>query len=847
MENIKRWMKYRHFFVLLAGAIPLVVSMLICIGNQVYPFGDNCLLHVDMYHQYCPFFTEFQRKLKEGGSLMYSWNIGLGSDFVSVFAYYLASPFNWLLFLCPKGHVIEFMSILMILKISLAGAAMYWYLQEHFHLQKEAENDYKVIACIFSTAYALSGFVSAYSWNLMWMDSIALAPLIILGLEKLVKEKRVVLYYVTLALSIVSNYYISIMICIFLVLYFLKLLLEQKEYRLQACMRFAWYSLLAGGTGAVLILPEFKILGYSGSAGVSFPKKIEWYFSVLAELGRGFVTVENYTGVDHWPNLYAGVFAFFMVILYLLNREFSWKKKVAYAGMLLFFLCSFANNYLDFIWHGFHFPDSLPGRQSFLFIFVVLVMGYAQVRRWKETKLWQLGASLVLALALCTGAILLADEAVVDGMAFVITCLFLVGYGLLMALILMTHGENRRMLVQMACVMALAEIVIHSAITGFYTTSRVKYMSKSEAYEKLLKMAKQDAMEEQGVTEENQVFYRIEDTERMTKNDDALYGYPSTTQFSSLMNINVSHFLQSVYMEGGKNFYCYNGATPIPSAMLAVKYFVSEEMLQKSPLRTLVGTVDDLFLYKNNYCLPLGYVIDDIEDLLDLRTSAKLNGIDQLGYALGASEATLWDAGYEIDAQPGVTTITMLEDGYFYGETDSCSADTLTICDSYGKETGYSKTTHRYLFEFGQYKKGDVITIKNRAQEEIMFSVYRLNWNAVNQAYDTLCQRVVDKIEYTDTHVKAHLNDGKAGTLVFAVPLEEGWSIYVDGQKKELEAFADTFISVEMDEREHEIELVYETPGLVAGAGMSGICVLLFMLSMGIRRCLWKRSNSFNL
>ena len=82
---------------------------------------------------------------------------------------------------------------------------------------------------------------------------------------------------------------------------------------------------------------------------------------------------------------------------------------------------------------------------------------------------------------------------------------------------------------------------------------------------------------------------------------------------------------------------------------------------------------------------------------------------------------------------------------------------------------------------------------------------------------------------------------------MFAVPLEEGWSIYVDGQKKELEAFADTFISVEMDEREHEIELVYETPGLVAGAGMSGICVLLFMLSMGIRRCLWKRSNSFNL
>lgn len=843
MEKLKHWMKNRYFWLLVAAGMPLFISAIICIGNGVYPFGENCLLHVDMYHQYCPFFTEFLRKLREGKSLMYSWNIGLGSDFVSVFAYYLASPLNWLLIFCPKGHVIEFMSILMIGKISLAGAACYWYLQEHFSLREEKEVYYKLIACIFSTAYALNGFVSAYSWNLMWMDSIVLAPLIILGLEKLVKEKRVGMYYVTLAISIVSNYYISIMICIFLVFYFVKLWLQQKENSVQACIRFAWYSLLAGGTGAIMMLPEAKILGYSGSAGMSFPKKIEWYFSVLAEIGRGFVTVENYTGAEHWPNLYAGVFAGFLGMLYLFHRGFSWKKKIAYGGMLVFFLCSFANNYLDFIWHGLHFPDSLPGRQSFLFIFVVLVMGYEVIRKWKETKLWQIGVSLVLTLGLCTGAIIFADKEVVDVMSFIITCLFVVGYALLLGLILMTGGANRRMLVQMACVMAVAEVMIHSAITGFYTTSRTSYMRKAEAYEKLLELAEQDAMEEQGVSKENQVFYRVEDTERLTKNDDALYGYHSATQFSSLMNINVSHFFQSVYMEGGKNFYCYNGATPIPSAMLSVKYFVSEEMLTASPLRTLVEAVDGLFLYKNNYCLPIGYVIDDVEDRLDTRTSAKMNGIQRLGYAFGAIEDTLVDADCEVDVKSGETMITFFSDGYFYGETMSCSSDTLTICDAYGKETGYSKTTHKYLFDFGQYKKGDVITIKNRTQEEIYFSVYRLNYNAVNAAYDTLRQRVLDNMEYTDTHVTAHLAEGKAGKLLLAIPLEEGWRLYMDGQKKELEAFADTFITVDVDEKEHEIELIYETPGLKAGAGISCLCVLLFALSMRIRRCLWKRNN----
>ena len=84
-----------------AFGLPVILSILICIGNGVYPFGENCILHIDMYHQYEPFFTEFMDKLKNGENLMYSFRLGIGSDFVSLFAYYLASPFNWLLILCP--------------------------------------------------------------------------------------------------------------------------------------------------------------------------------------------------------------------------------------------------------------------------------------------------------------------------------------------------------------------------------------------------------------------------------------------------------------------------------------------------------------------------------------------------------------------------------------------------------------------------------------------------------------------------------------------------------------------------------------------------------------------------
>ena len=70
--------------LLAAFCIPLLITLIICVNREIYPFGDQCMLHIDMYHQYCPFFTELMEKLKTGGSTFYSWNIGLGADSVCV-------------------------------------------------------------------------------------------------------------------------------------------------------------------------------------------------------------------------------------------------------------------------------------------------------------------------------------------------------------------------------------------------------------------------------------------------------------------------------------------------------------------------------------------------------------------------------------------------------------------------------------------------------------------------------------------------------------------------------------------------------------------------------------------
>ena len=116
---------------------------------------------------------------------------------------------------------------------------------------------------IFGMFYALSGFTAAFSWNLMWFDCVLLLPLVLLGLERLVNEDKGILYTVTLGLTILSNYYIAIMVCISLVFYFLVLFItmpvpEKKSVYLQKIGYFTLFSLLAGALSAASYPGEYN-------------------------------------------------------------------------------------------------------------------------------------------------------------------------------------------------------------------------------------------------------------------------------------------------------------------------------------------------------------------------------------------------------------------------------------------------------------------------------------------------------------------------------------------------------------------------------------------------------------
>ena len=219
----------RAVAALLSFLLPVLIMLVLFAITGIYPFGDRSFLSTDLYHQYMPFFSEFVRAVKAGEGISYTWNVGVGSNFLALYVYYLASPFHWLGLLVPKAHIMEFLTYLVVVKIGLCGLTAFWYLDWRGGVHGKAWSLQNCAALFFSLGYALSGFLAAYNWNIMWLDCVILLPVIVMGLERLVREGKPGLYCVALGLSIFTNYYISIMICIFLVLYFIFLYCTERH------------------------------------------------------------------------------------------------------------------------------------------------------------------------------------------------------------------------------------------------------------------------------------------------------------------------------------------------------------------------------------------------------------------------------------------------------------------------------------------------------------------------------------------------------------------------------------------------------------------------------------------
>ncbi|MCI6886970.1 MAG: YfhO family protein [Lachnospiraceae bacterium] len=813
-----------------AFLVPVVIMIIIFVQRGIFPFGEESFLRTDMYHQYAPFFSEFQDKLKHGGSLLYSWDVGMGVNFAALYAYYLASPLNWLLILCPSGLVIEFMTYSIVLKIGLSGLTMAYYLRKHCQTC-----DFGI--AFFGIFYALSGYMAAYSWNIMWLDCILLFPLIVLGLERLVHEGKGLLYCVTLGLSIFSNYYISIMTCIFMVLYFIALLILEQELSwekfVSRTFQFTVYSLLAGGLAAVVLLPEIYALQATASGNFNFPKTFTQYFPIFDMIARHIGNVETEIGLDHWPNIYCGVAVLMLMSLYFSQRRIRGKEKAVYGVLLLLFFASFSMNMLNFIWHGFHYPNSLPCRQSFIYIFLVLLMSYQAYMHLKEVP-W---SHILKAFWGAVGFVVLAQKLVTqEHFHFIVYYVAILFLGLYLGGIWLYRKGSGRYGAALLYTLAIVSIeaAVNTTVTSVTTTSRTDYMRDNVAVEKLAESV-----------EPGHTFYRMEKVSRKTKNDGAWMHFPSVSLFSSTANADLSQLFKKLGCESSTNAYSITGSTPLIDMLFAVKYGIYSDAPEETDMRKFLAQEEDTLLYENNYTLPLGFWVEpDFEERWQLDVGNPADVQNSLADAVGAGPVLelVMDAsaeGKSIRFYPEVS-------GEYYVYVTNKKIEKVITKTWKGTKT-YDNVDRGYLLELGYCLAGEEVTLEvDNAQNTLWADIYRFSETELAVVYERLARTPWELVSWTDTGLKGTISCQESGLMFTTIPYDPGWTILVDGVEQPAVKMLDAFIGVRLTPGSHTVQMVYHPQGLSQGAWITGISVVVLLLIV-TGGWIWKRKMKYKI
>ena len=682
--NFSQLAKRKWNYPLIAFCIPVISVMMIQICGGYQPFGDRSMLYSDMYHQYYPFFVSFRRALLSGDSLLYNWDVGMGMDYLGLISYYLASPLNLLSVLVPEGWLLGYFSLLVPMKLGFASLFFAVMLKKFF-----GKDNFSL--CVFGAFYGLCAWALGFQWNVMWLDTFALLPLVALGAVHLLRDKRCVLYTVTLFLSVFSNYYIGLFTCIFVLLFFFCYEICRWKgigrFFADLC-RIAVFSILAIGMTAILELPTLTALQNTQSSVNQFPKGFKLNIAdentwlglldamrqVAGNVGGGLEL--NFK--EGLPNLSCGVGMTLLSFLFLTAKEVKLRDKICCVVLLLFFMVSFIIRQLDYIWHGFHFTNMIPYRFSFLFSFVVLYMAYRAWLMRDSFKPWQLIVGGILSAGVFVCSDLRTDMVFIayNG-GFLVLYLLAMGYGMSspakavkvpepepaadtlseevwteeLHMVSLERAEeqaeeqrklrHRRRTLSCAMLAGIAalEIILNVVNFGirFPYTGASDYPRGTEAAASIIRYMKE---------REDDVFYRAEVTHTQTLNDGALNGYYGISTFTSSANVSVTKFMKALGY-GAKdtyNRYCFETGSPVANLFLGLKYMIERDTVPaENSYFEQVHYNDDVYLLENKTYLPLGFLAE--EKLADLNFSGNLNCIDfqnQMFRAATGMDGNVW-------------------------------------------------------------------------------------------------------------------------------------------------------------------------------------------------------------
>lgn len=872
-------------YCLLAALCTAAIMMVVYYCYDLAPFGDVTILRMDLYHQYGPLFAELYERITDLDSFLYSWNSGGGSSFLGNFYNYLSSPLAIVMLLFGHKNMPEAIATMIFLKATLASFSFSYYLTKK-------NNAFSPLVSAFGVLYACSGYFIAYYWNVMWLDSFYLFPLVMLGIEYLITRRKMKLYIITLALTILTNYYMGYMVCVFSVLYFIysyfsqnnasdtyfgKLAKREKGLKgfftwsynnlrnnklVDSGTRFAFASLSAGMLVAFALIPIYFILKSCSATSGTWPQEFKTYFSIFDFLANHLAylnpTIRS-SGTDVLPNVYCGVITVMLVPLYLFSKKISLKEKIFSVGILGVMFASCYTNYLNYIWHGFHFPNDLPYRFSYMYSFLLLIFAFKAIMNIKEYSTRQIigvGTATVFFVILVQeiGSKNFSEIGVWICIAFIgIYCLAL---GIL---------KNDRYPALAAAALVLCSVCAEYTVanTNNYSMdqTKVNFVGDYDNFQKI----KSEIDKHEGNDD-----YRMELTSLRARMDPCWYNYNGVSTFSSMAYEKVSNMQSHLGMFSNYiNSYTYHRQTPVYNAFFALDYIVDNAIGSKAPINPVlykeIASIDKYTAYENRYQLPIAFRVnpdilqwshDNVNpfevqsslfgsatDIHTVYTDMEMTAVS--GNGVDCNDLTFSDAGYypytatTASAASVSFELTAKESGngylYLKASNNDISAITVTLPD--GTSLSQNIDTKPHILDLGNLKEGDVVQIYAPFTEAKDGYIYlfgvTLNIKDFRKGYNQLKKDSLNVTRFDDTIIEGKINASEDGVLYTSINYDEGWSVYIDGKNVEKESIYDlgdnALLGVDITKGEHSVTFKYTPRGLYIGIIISVITLILLI------------------
>ncbi len=831
--------------------------------NLAQAWGDRQMHVVDLWHQYYPFLVDLQDKLKSGGSLLWTWAVGMGSNFIAMMSYYLLSPLNFLSVFISREALSGYLAVITVAKIAFAG--MFTAISLRIIFKKDG-----LALVFFSLMFALCSFNMGYYWCVIWLDSVAMLPLVIAGTISLLRDGKYKLFIISLALAVIFNYYIGLFICIAVFLTAIGYTVScwhSLGKSLKDLLRTLVCSVTSLLMTAPVTIPAYLALQNCYKSTVTMPTRFdinigadtaEGVFDALQQIISNMISFVAPTYKEGLPNVSTGILAVVMLGIFFCSKKIKLGEKLFSIFTLLFLIASFIFRHLDYMWHGFHFPNMLPYRFSFLVSFLLIYMAYRAYTVLEHSSYIDvLIGALVFALILL-GYFLREEDKFSKG---AVIASIILGIVMIIAILMFTLKIlPQNALALLLCLLVTGEMCA-TAIIGVNTvgtTTTTSYPKEEVHVNRLLSHI--EDIESQNTPD----LYRVEVDSTQTLNDGALNCYNGASVFNSMANVSITKFTESIGFSGWKagNRYSYYESSPVTNTLVNMKYIITRTNdIRNTKYTELVDYSGNVEVYENTHYISMGFMTDSALSSYVVPESTINpfeNQIEFWRLATGIEEPlynqlTVVDVGHSTDNQ----TYTKHSEGYytftpsdttsdkhvkfnFYLEEDASVYTYFQVSGANDKgniyindHSDYSMNVKQpFISVAGDLKTGDKVSLYCKLNPSKTSTVraycYTLNEDVFEAGIEKLKDEHLNMTKVTDTILEGTIDVKEAGLLYTSIPYEKGWKVYVDGKESEMTPVGNAMCAVMLSEGTHTVKFTYTPDGFVLGLVALLVALLIF-------------------